>query len=160
MPTNTTCACTCGVRPIDVAQYIINHFSTREQYITTIKLQKLVYYSQAWSLVWDDEPLFEEDFEAWINGPVVRCLFDELKGYYYCPQTIKDADPNKLSSNQKETIDLVLDNYGKLTSSQLVMLTHSEDPWKNARGNLPPNCPSNTPITKQAIAHFYTGLLN
>ena len=160
MPTNTTCACTCGVRPIDVAQYIINHFSTREQYITTIKLQKLVYYSQAWSLVWDDEPLFDEDFEAWINGPVVRCLFDELKGYYYCPQTIKDAEPNKLSDNQKETIDLVLGNYGELTSSQLVMLSHSEAPWKDARGNLPPSYASNIPISKASIAEYYSGLLN
>ena len=160
MPTNTTCACTCGVNPIDVAQYIINHFSDRKQHITTIKLQKLVYYSQAWSLVWDDEPLFNEDFEAWINGPVVRCLFDELKGYYYCPQTIKDAEPNKLSDNQKETIDLVLGNYGELTSSQLVMLSHSEAPWKDARGNLPPSCASNTIISKASIAEYYSGLLN
>jgi len=55
----------------DVAAYIL-----REQgAMSTWKLQKLVYYSLAWHLVWDDEPLFEEPIQAWANGPVVRALY-------------------------------------------------------------------------------------
>ena len=56
----------------DVAQYILD----KQGGMTTWKLQKLVYYCQAWSLVWDDEPLFPDDIEAWANGPVVRKLYD------------------------------------------------------------------------------------
>jgi uncharacterized phage-associated protein len=41
-----------------------------------MKLQKLVYYAQAWALVWDDEPIFDEEIEAWANGPVVRGLYE------------------------------------------------------------------------------------
>lgn len=37
--------------------------------LDTFKLQKLVYYAQAWHLVWDNEPLFEEPIEA---GPEAR----------------------------------------------------------------------------------------
>ncbi len=56
----------------DVAAYILEQYSA----IPTMKLQKLIYYCQAWSLVWDEEPLFSEDIEAWANGPVVRSLYE------------------------------------------------------------------------------------
>jgi uncharacterized phage-associated protein len=51
----------------DVAQYILR----KQGGMTTMKLQKLVYYAQAWSLVWDEEPLFDQPIEAWSNGPGV-----------------------------------------------------------------------------------------
>ena len=53
-----------------------------------MKLQKLVYYCQAWSLAWDDVPLFDEDFPAWANGPVCPELFDLHHG----KSVIKDWD--------------------------------------------------------------------
>ena len=97
-----------NVLPIDVAQYIIDFFKKANKDITTIKLQKLVFYSQVWSLVWDDEPLFDEDFEAWVNGPVVVSLFHKLKGFYFCPSEVVSANIERLSSNQKDTIDYML----------------------------------------------------
>ena len=48
--------------------------------MTTWKLQKLVYYSQAWALVWDDDAIFPEEIEAWANGPVVRKLYNAHQG--------------------------------------------------------------------------------
>ena len=59
----------------DVAKYILEKLGT----LSTMKLQKLCYYCQAWSLVWDDTPLFDEKFEAWANGPVCRELFFHTK---------------------------------------------------------------------------------
>ena len=50
----------------DAAKFILE----RKGQMSTMKLQKLCYYAQVWSLVWDDYPLFDEDFEAWANGPV------------------------------------------------------------------------------------------
>jgi len=55
----------------DVAKYILE----KKKQMTAMKLQKLVYYSQAWSLVWDEKPLFDEPVEAWINGPMVPALY-------------------------------------------------------------------------------------
>ena len=66
------------VNVFDVANYILNTVGQ----VTSMKLQKLVYYSQAWSLAWDDLPLFEEDFQAWANGPVCPVLFKVHKGYF------------------------------------------------------------------------------
>lgn len=56
---------------LDVAQYILE----QQGPMPAMKLHKLLYYAQAWSLVWDDEPLFPERIEAWINGPVIPDLF-------------------------------------------------------------------------------------
>ena len=53
------------VNVLDIAAYIL----CKQGAMTAMKLQKLVYYSQAWSLVWDDKPLFRERIEAWANGP-------------------------------------------------------------------------------------------
>ncbi len=62
----------------DVATYILK--KTRP--CTHMKLQKLLYYAQAWSLVWDEKQLFGDRIEAWANGPVVPRLFQQLKGKY------------------------------------------------------------------------------
>ncbi len=66
------------IRVFDVAAYILE----KKGIMSTMKLQKLVYYSQAWSMVWDEKPLFEENIEAWANGPVVRDLFYYHRGRY------------------------------------------------------------------------------
>ena len=62
----------------DVAKYILEQRGR----MSTMKLQKLCYYAQAWSLVWDDEPLFDEDFEAWANDPVCPKLFYANQGTF------------------------------------------------------------------------------
>ena len=62
----------------DTAKYILE----KRGKMSTMKLQKLCYYAQAWSLVWDDSELFPEDFEAWANGPVCKKLFDITKGIF------------------------------------------------------------------------------
>jgi uncharacterized phage-associated protein len=62
----------------DVAAYIL----TRRSPMSTMELQKLVYYSQAWHLVWDEDRLFPEEIEAWAGGPVVRALYEAHRGEY------------------------------------------------------------------------------
>ncbi len=70
---------------VGVARYILRERGRRGQTpsgrtLSTVKLQKLVYYSQAWHLVWEDRPLFPERIEAWANGPVVPDLYREHRG--------------------------------------------------------------------------------
>src|SRR5436305_3443094 len=90
----------------DVAAYILS--KTGE--ITAMKLQKLVYYSQAWSLVWDEEPLFDERIEAWVNGPVVPDLYRRHRGMFKV-SAWPGADPGSLTDSQRQTIDAVLGYY-------------------------------------------------
>ncbi|HET6842158.1 MAG TPA: type II toxin-antitoxin system antitoxin SocA domain-containing protein [Candidatus Angelobacter sp.] len=137
----------------DVAAYILKKRGS----MTAMKLQKLVYYAQAWSLVWDDKPLFGESIEAWINGPVVRELYEIHRGQFRvteCPL----GDPKALHKYQKETVDSILKFYGKMPSQQLSDLTHREDPWKNARRGLDSGERGTRIITHDAMAEYYSGL--
>jgi uncharacterized phage-associated protein len=113
----------------DVAKYILDKAGE----MTTMKLQKLVYYCQAWSLVWDERPLFAEPIEAWVNGPVVRQLYEAHRGKFAVVASDIDGDPSRLSTEQIETINSVVDYYGKRSSQYLIDLTHREEPWKKAR---------------------------
>jgi uncharacterized phage-associated protein len=143
------------MRPVsakDVAAYILERMGP----MTTMKLQKLLYYCQAWSLVWDEKPLFHEQVEAWANGPVVREVFNEHRNMFTIDRA--SGDHSKLSSIQKETIDSVLSYYGDKPSQWLSDLTHMEDPWKNARAGLAPGERSNRVISHASMMEYYSSL--
>lgn len=137
----------------DVAAYILE----RQGPMTTWKLQKLVYYSQAWSLVWDDDVLFPEEIEAWANGPVVRELYDVHRGKYRVSCQGK-GDPDTLTDVQRETIDAVLGFYGDKSPQWLSDLTHMEDPWQSARRNVPEGLRGDSIIPKEDLAEYYASL--
>ena len=141
-------------RVFDVAAYILERMET----ITTMKLQKLVYYSQAWSLVWDEKPLFEEDIEAWANGPVVRGLFDYHRGMYEI-SSMPLGNSGLLNQEQRDTVDAVLEYYGPRSAQWLIELTHMEDPWVQARKGLPKLERGNRIISLDVMADYYSSLL-
>jgi len=138
---------------LDVADYILLKLGK----MSTMKLQKLVYYSQVWSLVWDEKPLFSEPIEAWANGPVVRKLFDYHKGYFRINRVLT-GNPERLNLEQKETVDSVIEFYGEKTAQYLIDLTHIELPWKKTRGNLPTGERGSKEIPLDLIADYYSSL--
>lgn len=144
----------------DVARYILDAMAP-DQYgrrVTAWKLQKLVYYAQAWSLVWDEEPLFDDEIQAWANGPVVRSLYDLHSGRFRLFAGDIDGTPENLTKDQRETIDIVLEHYGDKSPQYLSDLTHMEDPWRNARGDLPDGARSQRIISLEAMAEYYESL--
>ena len=127
--------------------------------LDTFKLQKLVYYCQAWHLVWNEEPLFTEPIEAWAGGPVVPRLYDHHRGLY----TITSAEwkwgnIERLSPKERETIRIVVEAYGQLTGRQLSTLTHREEPWRQARVGLGPGERGNRQIQLTDIYDYYSAL--
>ena len=138
----------------DVAKYILEQRGK----LSAMKLQKLCYYAQAWSLVWDDAPLFDEDFEAWANGPVCPELFSFSKGQFAVTPKEMAGDSANLSDGQKDTIDEVMKYYGDKNAQWLSQLTHMEDPWKDARQGLPPGQRCDSIVTKESMAMYYGGL--
>jgi uncharacterized phage-associated protein len=137
----------------DVAAYILKRCGK----MTAMKLQKLVYYCQAWSLVWDEQPMFRAPIQAWANGPVVPVLYEEHRGQFTVT-TWPKGDPKKLGKDAQETVDAVLDYYGKRTAQWLSDLTHAEDPWRNARKGIPDGERGSREITHAALDEYYSGL--
>ncbi|BEU87468.1 DUF4065 domain-containing protein [Selenomonas sp. TAMA-11512] len=139
----------------DVAKYILDKYGS----MSAMKLQKLIFYSQAMSLVWDDIPLFEDDFEAWRKGPVCRELYNAHKGKFMLDDsTFLEpylVSPSALTDDQKETIDAVVRSLIDVTPYQLSCMTHREAPWKDARGGIPDTKNSDAIISKESMMEYY-----
>ena len=129
--------------------------------ITTMKLEKLVYYAQCWNLVWNEAPIYENEVEAWAHGPVIRDLYNLHKGnFIITSKFFEDANLNLLSHKEKDTIKRVVDFYGDKDPQWLSDLTHFEAPWKNARkrANLQDGERGNAVISREEIFNYYVNL--
>jgi uncharacterized phage-associated protein len=134
----------------DVAAFIVAKLGST----TPMLLQKLCYYAQAWSLVWDGKELFAEPIEAWVEGPIVRALWNKHRGVRHLKTW--EGNPNALTDSQREIIERVLVLYDGLSPEDLSHLTHEEQPWLEARAGLGPKQPGHREITSFALAQFYT----
>lgn len=143
------------VSVFDVAKYILE----KQGKMSTLKLQKLCYYTQAWSLAWTEEPLFSERIEAWANGPVCPKLFNAHRGMFkISSKELHKGDSSKLTEDQEDTIDRVLEYYGKWDPYELREQTHEETPWKQARNGLSDDVVCNTEITQDSMGEYYGNL--
>ena len=137
----------------DVAQYILEEHGE----MTAMKLQKLVYYSQAWHIAWTDNVLFPERIEAWADGPVCPALFAAHKGYFRVSK-LRKGSAAELTVDEKSTIRSILKFYGDKSPQWLSDLTHMEDPWRTARHGIPDKQPSSAEITPQVLGEYYASL--
>lgn len=139
----------------DVSLYILNELEE----VTVMKLQKLTFYVKAWGLVWNEEELFPEEYQAWANGAVSPVLYNKHRGMFKVSESLfSEADISNLTDSQKETIDKVLEFYGDFTAQQLSDINHQETPWIEARGNLSPMERSTEVIPTDKIAEYYSGI--
>lgn len=142
----------------NVAKYIIDRMNNN---ITTMKLEKLVYYSQAWSLAILNKPLFKNNIEAWTNGPVIPDLYELHKHEYHFSSSLLNNgkyDYN-FTDNQKAVMDGVIRNYGRETGRALSKRTHREAPWLHARKNVPKGARCNNNIKWSDMKNYYSSLV-
>ena len=123
------------------------------------KLQKLLYYVQAEHLTKFGVPLFPERIEAWAHGPVVRDVYRQHRGRYDVHQipgadlTLARKHPTAMTA-----ISIAIAKFGQWSGPQLRELSHREQPWRDARGNLAANESGTTEITVEAMAAYYESL--
>lgn len=160
------------ISALDVARYIINYSNEKNYSISNLKLQKLLYFVQAYYLAFtpSHEPCFREEIEAWDFGPVVPSVYREFKSFgggdippvtsYYNLESennfwsIREVpyDSNCISKRDKELINDIIDKFSAYSASELVKITHNQAPWKNAY--IPQR---NAIITKEAIRGYFNG---
>lgn len=139
---------------LEVAACIVRSAAHRKIDIDHLKLQKLLYYTQGWHLALNDSPLFPEQIQAWVHGPVVPQVFKALRehGWNRIPESALGVP---CSEDLEGFVSEVLDAYGPLSGRELERLSHSEQPWKNARGVLAPHEASVKPITHEAMKNYF-----
>ena len=142
-------------KAIDVANWFINQFDKNVgDVITHLKVQKLLYFSEAWSQALLDEELFSENIEAWAHGPVVREVFDQFKGSGWGPLSTT-SEIVEFDENTHGVLSEVLDTYGNVAAKTLEHLTHQDKPWIDARGTLSPEARCSNVITKKSIKKYF-----
>lgn len=149
---------------LKLAYYIIN--SGNYPNISHLKLQKLLYYIQSWHIVFfEGNKLFDDDFEAWVHGPVSKKIYDYFKeeSKLHRELSINDGINTDLTTNlDKEQIELindVLNEYGDKSPYHLECLTHNEKPWIEARGGCSSNEICTNTINNDTIKSYYESLI-
>lgn len=137
-----------------VADYLIRQAHEVGDPITNLKLQKLVYYAQAWYAALNDEALFCDRIEAWVHGPVCPEVYQRFREYRWNPIDADVGAPD-LPADVCEHLGEVTEVYGSMTAIELERLTHQEDPWVQTRGDLPADAPSQREIPVPVMADYY-----
>lgn len=123
------------LRAIDVANFFINLFDCDEENdLTNMKINKLLYYAQGHSYERMNRALFNDNIEAWQNGPVVNGVYQNLKKYGNSTVSVPigEYDPHIFSEDETELLLDVAREYGKYSASKLRNMTHERGtPWSN-----------------------------
>lgn len=158
-------------RALDVSRYVIDYSNQKEYGISNLKLQKILYFIQAFFLISkeDGTPCFKEKIEAWDFGPVVPEVYREYKQYgsadiptmrYYIEFDEENIWNSKrkiygthvIAKEDEKLINAVVDKFSKYSATDLVTLTHNQAPWENA---YVPH--KNNEITNEAIKEYFSG---
>ena len=139
-----------GITVFDVANWFLS-----KQSMTHKKLQKLCYYAQAWHLALLNRRLFDDEFQAWVHGPVNRNLYDKYTEFGWTLIPMTENNNNLFSNDSLEILENVYFTYGNQTAGELEYMTHQEKPWLEARGNLGEWDNSQTVINEKTMKNYY-----
>lgn len=146
---------------LDIAHYFLHQVDRASgETISALKLQKLVYYAQAWSLVFRHLPLFAEPVEAWRHGPVVRSLWKKYEAFEHYSIPAPLANLPEFDTEELRVLDSVWAVYGKKSARTLSILTHRESPWMQARQGLSRSQKSSQPIALADMQSYYQAFLH
>ena len=139
---------------------VISYVFEKLEEVTPLMLQKLLYFIQGIYSVLYGRPIFAEDCEAWIHGPVYPEVYNLFRDFKYNPIedarfAVLDGTAKKLTEEEKKVIDLVLDTFGVYGGKTLERITHSERPWREARKGYDDNIHSNAMLEKESIRAYY-----
>ena len=140
--------------PNDVADFLLAECRERGEVLTNLKLQKLLYYAQAWHLALFDKCIFEEDMQAWVHGPVLPSQYARLREYQWRPID-EDVEKPDLSDGLSDHLKEIVDVFGSETAVALELMTHRENPWFEARKNLASDAHSTEVISKDTMRGYY-----
>jgi len=149
---------------IEVARHLVRvgydpHQPDESVLVCPLRLQKLLYYCQGWSLGLLDRALFRDPIEAWVRGPVVRSVYEKFQGTKegITPERAGEA-AGQLTRTEAALVEMVWKEYACRPPAQLVAMTHGELPWIEARAGLPPTAHSSAKLSPETMRTFFRDL--
>ena len=145
------------ITPASTADFLLYESRERGELLTNLKLQKLLFYAQAWFLALKNRELFAEDFQAWVHGPVLPTQYRRFRDFQWKPLVVDVERPDMVPEVAEHLLDIV-EAFGVESAVSLELMTHREKPWLEARGTLPSDAPSTARISKDTMRAFYREL--
>jgi uncharacterized phage-associated protein len=140
-----------------VTAYILRFAHDRGSFVSNLKLQKLLYYSQGWHMALNDRQLFSGRFEAWVHGPVISSVYQEYKGFAWRNIDVQ-PEGGEVGTDVAEFLNELLEEYLPLDAYELEMMTHREPPWINARQGLPPEARSTAQLSESEMQAYFRSI--
>lgn len=139
---------------------VISYVFEKLEEVTPLMLQKLLYFIQGESYALNGKPMFCENCQAWVHGPVYPEVYDLFRDFKYNPIddarfAILEGTEDELSHEERMVVDLVVNTFGEYSGKMLERITHEEEPWKLARKGYADYIPSNEPIIMESIGAYY-----
>ena len=142
----------------EVADFFVCFCHETGSFVSNLELQKYLYYAQGWFLAIYDEPLFDEELQAWIHGPVHPATYRRFKHNSWNSIGDKVERP-ELDETIQSHLREVYEAYGRFSGWDLERMTHDEGPWREARGDLPDDEGSSEVITHESMRRYFGGRL-
>jgi uncharacterized phage-associated protein len=146
---------------LDVARLFIQLAAAEDEAerLTQMRLHKLLYYAQGWSLALRNTKLFDERIEAWAHGPVVRDLYPKFAKWDDSPIASESIlPPEKIIPEEYELIGSTWEAYKGYTAAGLRAKTHSEPPWVKARGGCGPSVKCENEVRVEDMNDYFRSL--
>ena len=142
---------------------VIAYVFEKLEEVTPLMLQKLLYFIQGIYSALYGEPIFAEDCRAWVHGPVYHEVYDLFRDFKYNPIddarfALLEGTADALTDNEKRSVDLVVNTFGMYSGKVLELITHNEEPWKEARKGYGDSIPSNEVLPKERIMKYYAAV--
>ena len=145
------------IKAIDVAYLFLNWAKEDGDFLSNLKIQKLLYYAQSWNLVYFNTPLFQDQIEAWVYGPVIANVYNSFKKFGQSPiicEKIINTIKSKFSDDTLEFLKSVYSHYVRFSAHELVNITHNEAPWKETFQEN-----KNNVISLELMSNYYASML-
>ena len=138
-----------AISALQVAKYFIYKANCDGDLITNLKMQKLLYYAQAWYLVNFSKALFKDPIMAWRFGPIVESVYHDFKKFKYSPIKCENAEKavETIPVDKKQYLDEYYKIYISYSAFDLTQMSHNEGPWRDT--------PQSKEISIKTIQNFY-----
>lgn len=113
---------------LNLSEYVVQRSEFKGNSITNLKLQKILYYLQGYSLREFDNPAFDSDIQKWMYGPVSVCSYFAYSSHDADPLETGRFEVAELSRKESDLYNKVIDACLEIPARQLVQMTLNEFP--------------------------------
>ena len=138
----------------DVALAVIDFCNEHGEWLTNLRLQKVLYYCQGWHLGYYGVPLFPERLEAWVHGPACPPVVEQYSRFEHRPIDVT-VPAGSVPPALAEHVADIWEAYGSLSTYDLERYACRETPWLNARGGLSRSDPSHAALSVDDMREFF-----